>query len=145
MARTDNLRKQHDQLFVLVQEISQKLTLSEVSTKTINITSSLSKLTGLLQVHAASENKFLYPGLLKSSDARVKATTKRFIDEMGRIGKVVGENNSKWLTQTIKAEPDRFIMETKQLFTALGARIKKKILNYILLLTLYSLLTNCIL
>ncbi len=126
MARTDNLRKQHDQLIALTQEISRNLTLSEVSTKTINITMLLSKLTGLLQVHASSEDKFLYPGLLKATDTKVKTITKRFLDEMGGIDKAVSEHNTKWTIQIIKEKPNEFIKETKQLLATLGVRINKE-------------------
>ncbi len=126
MARTDNLRKQHDQLIALTQEISRNLTLSEVSTKTINITMLLSKLTGLLQVHASSEDKYLYPGLLKATDTKVKTITKRFLDEMGGIDKAVSEHNTKWTIQIIKEKPNEFIKETKQLLATLGVRINKE-------------------
>ncbi len=126
MARTDNLRKQHDQLIALTQEISRNLTLSEVSTKTINITMLLSKLTGLLQVHASSEDKFLYPGLLKATDTKVKTITKRFLDEMGGIDKAINEHNTKWTIQIIKEKPNEFIKETKQLLATLGVRINKE-------------------
>ena len=45
----------------------------------------INKTTGVLNMHLASEDSFVYPKLLESSDTRVRSITQRYMDEMTKI------------------------------------------------------------
>ena len=45
----------------------------------------INKTTGVLNMHLASEDSFVYPKLLQSSDTRVRSITQRYMDEMTKI------------------------------------------------------------
>ena len=127
MSKTKSFRDQHDDLLKIVSEISAHLNVDELSNDASEVRSLLSKLLGKLNVHLSMEDKALYPKLLEHSDERVKSMAKRFIDEMGGIGKAVKAYKDKWPSALqIQKDPSDFIEQTKGIFDALAKRIEKE-------------------
>ena len=82
---------------------------------------------GLLKMHLASEDKGLYPQLLQSNDAALKAMAGRYMNEMGGMKTAFEAYLGKWPSAaSILAKPDPFRTETTALFQALGKRIDRE-------------------
>lgn len=126
MVRTDNYRRQHQELLALAQEVSAQLSPASIKQNATELRLTLSKLAGKLKIHLVQEDESLYPSLLKSSNAATTATAKRFIDDMGKIADAFTQYYNKWQTQVLKDDPEGFIRETKGIFSALGGRIDKE-------------------
>jgi len=127
MARTDRYRQQHNELLQIATNISNELNASKLSTNASDVRRQLSTLLGKLSIHLAMEDKSFYPQLLKSTDNQTKEMANRFMKEMGGISAAVTQYSEKWKTpQTIQNDANTFIRETKSLFNALAARIKKE-------------------
>ncbi len=121
MDNTKRYRDKHDELLKIATEISSHLNVDEISNSANEVRSLLSQLLGKLNVHLAMEDKSLYPRLLDHSDERVKSTAKKFIDEMGDVGKIVNSYNDKWSNASkIEKDPNAFIEQTKGIFDAFG-------------------------
>ena len=127
MARTDKFRKHHDEILAMAREINALLgdSISDATAETIRKLSA--RLAGLVGLHLAMEDKALYPELLSSSNQNVKATARRFSEEMGSIGAAFGAYMKKWsTTSAIKTSPSVFTLETKAIFNALSKRIHRE-------------------
>jgi hypothetical protein len=87
----------------------------------------LAKLTGLLRIHFAQEDKQLYPSLKASSDPAVAATAVRFFDEMGGIGPVYGCFAQKWSgTEAVLGNGDAFRRECREVMAVLAGRVQRE-------------------
>ncbi|KAA3614712.1 MAG: hemerythrin domain-containing protein [Calditrichaeota bacterium] len=127
MARTDNYRQQHNDLLEVATQISGKLNAQQLSEDASEVRRLLSTLLGKLRIHLATEDKALYPQLLSSTSDDAKHLAKRFIDEIGGIGEVVGQYSKKWSSPLhIQKDSAAFVSETKSLFGALANRIEKE-------------------
>ncbi|HEY0490314.1 MAG TPA: hemerythrin domain-containing protein [Telluria sp.] len=127
MARTDSYRKHHDEILGIAREINALLGDSISDSNADTIRKLLSRLAGLVNVHLAMEDKGLYPELLAHGDASVKATARRFSDEMGSVAAAFVGYINTWPTSTaIKGDPVRFTTESKAIFNALSKRIHRE-------------------
>lgn len=127
MGITANFIQQHEDLLSVAKEMSKLLDPNILGKDAQPVRSLLSKLSAKLKIHLASEDKSLYPELLNHKDANVKATTKKFMDEMGSISSVFVKYTEKWVSaDAIQKNPNDFIKETEGLFSALAKRIEKE-------------------
>ena len=127
MGRTDDLRTKHQELLNIAAQISGELDAGKLSEGAKQARSLLSTLAGKLGIHLAVEDKNLYPELLNHKDENVRATAKRFIDEMGDIAEAFKNYVDKWPhSKAIQDNPQDFITETKGIFDALSTRISKE-------------------
>lgn len=127
MTRTNKFRKQHDEILSTAREINGILGDAIDDSEAETIRKLMSRLAGLVSVHLAMEDKALYPQLLSSTNATVKATANKFIQEMGAIGQSFECYIRKWATtQSIKSKPGEFTIESKAIFNALSKRIHKE-------------------
>jgi len=125
--KTKSYRDQHERMLMLAGQISQKLDLNALSKDASEVRNILSQLLGLLNIHLAMEDKALYPSMLSHSDAQISQTAKKFQEEMGGIGAVVGDYNKKWSSALkIQDNPSAFISESKNIFSALAKRIDRE-------------------
>ncbi|MBE9502665.1 MAG: hemerythrin domain-containing protein [Proteobacteria bacterium] len=127
MGRTDDFRAKHQELLSIASQISDQLDASKLAEDAKQARSLLSTLAGKLGMHLAVEDRNLYPELLNHDDENIRATAKRFIDEMGGIADAFKTYVNKWPhSKTIQDNPGDFITETKGIFNALAARISKE-------------------
>lgn len=127
MSKTQNYRKQHDQLLEIATDISKQLSEDNLSSDANGVRILLSNFMGKLKYHLAIEDKSLYPNLLAHPDEKIVSTAQEFIDEMGSMGKVVEAYNSKWSSAAkIQSDAADFIRETKNVFGVLAKRIEKE-------------------
>lgn len=127
MAKSDSFKSQHQDLLQVVGQMTPLLDTGKLGKDANEVRNLLSRLAGKITVHLSMEDKVLYPAMLSHSDAKVKATAQKFINEMGGIATAFTQYNDKWKTaSTIQTNPDGFIRETKGIVDALGARITKE-------------------
>ena len=127
MSKTDHFRADHKDMVGIVGEISKLLNEASLVANPAAVTGLLGKLVGKLKIHLVTEDRSLYPQLLKSTDPKVKAVTEKFQTEMGGIKAVVDAFATKWTDpRTIKTHPADFIKETEGLFAALAKRIERE-------------------
>ncbi len=125
MARTDHLRVQHERLLAPASEIDRMIKAGNLAGSANDIRLKISAMMGLLQVHLAAEDKSLYPAMLGSADEKAKTTAKRFLDEMGGLGKTVAEHNARWTAAYISSS-NGFAREWQAVLKALGDRVQRE-------------------
>lgn len=127
MSRTANLRRQHDAAFELANEI---LTLSEgpgAARNASRIALVLAKLTGLLRIHFAQEDRVIYPHMLQSADRTTAAVAHAFQAEMGNLGKQFSDYAQRWGSSRAIAEDfERFLSESKVTLNAVVQRMRRE-------------------
>lgn len=127
MKRTDNFRRQHDDILKITSEISNKLNPQSLSQDSSQILILISKLAGKVKIHLSMEDQALYPRLLQNNDENLKDLAKKYISEMGNISEVFSGYLTKWKTaQSIQENSTKFIIDTKSLFSTLSKRIEKE-------------------
>lgn len=85
----------------------------------------LARLAGVLVAHLKSEDQFLYPALIASSNSQTSTTAKKFFDEMGVITPLVLDFMDKWRPiGEIEKDPKGFIAACHPILEALGRRIE---------------------
>ena len=127
MSTTDRFREQHNQLLMSTKEMSSHLKADQLATNAETVCQSLAKLAGLLSVHLSMEDKVLYPKLLNHPDTGMRATTNKFINEMGTVKEVFTDYVKKWQNPTsIQKNPAGFINDTQGIFNTLSKRIERE-------------------
>lgn len=127
MNRTANFRKQHDDILMLVKDITAALrsTLSEEDAARLR--AMLAQLSGKLSVHLAMEDKSFYPTLVGSADPELQRIARQYSSEMGPLASTFQAYVQKWSTaRVIHADPAGFSSDTRTVFGALTARIQKE-------------------
>lgn len=128
MGRTTNLRRQHDAAVALVEEIAGRLGGPPPSeTEAYGLGMQLAKLSGLLRIHFAQEDKALYPYMAASEHPDAVATAAAFQDEMGGLGAVYADFAGKWSSgRVIAGNFDGFRNDARAVFAALADRIERE-------------------
>ncbi len=127
MAYTEKFRIQHGELLNVVKSIAALLDADKLRADATEARHLLSVLHGKLSVHLAMEDKSLYPRLLRHHDSDIRATTQRYMDEMGSLAGAFKDYVGHWPTPSaIQANPDTFIAETNGVFEALGKRVQQE-------------------
>ena len=130
MSRTTNLRRQHDGALAMVGDLvraMEQLGDRPDRDQAYRITMLLARLTGVLRVHFAQEDRLLYPSLMASGQGGVAAVARDFFAEMGQIGSMFAAYVECWTSaDEIVARPQDFRRESEVLFAALTNRIKRE-------------------
>lgn len=127
MCRTANLRRQHDAAVALVGEISALSDRLGEPGIPYRVGLLLAKLTGLLRIHFAQEDKLLYPYMIHSADPDASSTAMAFQAEMGGLGGAYEAFASRWSSgETIRTAPAAFRKEAGDVFAALALRIERE-------------------
>ena len=123
MGYTDKFRAQHDDILQVAGEITAQL---KANGDPAALRKLLSNMAGKVNFHLAMEDEALYPRLMTGGSAAVKARAGKFKEEMGGLGRVFTEYNTKWQTTAIRADFDGFANETRKVFGALAKRIERE-------------------
>lgn len=127
MRNIDKFSRQHE-------EIKEELDFIEININKNNYEENLSeialhinKLSGKLIIHLGSEDKFLYPDLLKTENLELRNMAKEYMDEMGNISEKFKVYKDKNNTKTkIFNNNDKFIIETKEIISQIRTRMRKE-------------------
>ncbi|MGI5070774.1 hemerythrin domain-containing protein [Treponema pectinovorum] len=114
----------------IVQEYLQtidKLAKQGVKENAAEIALNINKMTGIIKMHLASEDKLLYPELLASKSENVKKITKQYMDEMGDLYKAYGNFAEEFRTPSkIEENSQKFVESFKAVEAALNTRIARE-------------------
>ena len=123
----DNLKRQHEEIRASIAYILDIINKEQVEEKAMDIAKELNKLAGKLKIHLISENDFLYPDFLNSSNMKLKELAETYMNEMVGIGDSFMAYKDNYNTKTkILADVDSFVKETKETFQLLEARLNKE-------------------
>lgn len=123
MGYADKFRLQHEEILRAATEITDGL---KAKADPGQLRKQLSSLAGKVNFHLAMEDQALYPRLMETGDAAVRARANKFKDEMGGLGAVFTEYNARWQLSAIKADLEGFTTETRRIFGALAKRIERE-------------------
>lgn len=127
MVGSVTFRRQHDTILSLAGDLveAQAAVLSEADAA--RAARCLAKLTEVLQMHLAAEDKALYPRLKLSRDPEVAAMANSFLTEMGGLAEAYGAFEAKWRSSSaIIADPAGFAEHTAAVLGALEIRIARE-------------------
>lgn len=97
MPRTTNLRRQHDAALELVKQLAASIAGDRPSeTEAYQLSLTLARLTGLLGIHFAMEDKSLYPSLIGSGEPEAATTAAAFQEEMGGLSAAYAAFTERW-------------------------------------------------
>jgi len=123
----DNLTRQHQEIEASMDYVMNIINEKKVEEKAFDIAMELNKLAGKLKIHLISENNFLYPDLLKSSNAALKELAENYMNEMVPIGDKFMEYKDNYNTKSkILADVEKFIRETREIFKLLKTRLERE-------------------
>jgi len=123
----DNLKRQHVEIQASMEYILDIINKGNIMDSASDIAKEINMLAGKLRIHLLSENDFLYPYLLKSSDDKLKKLGKAYIDEMKSIGDRFMKYKDDYNTKSkIVANVSEFIRETKETFQLLKMRLDRE-------------------
>ena len=123
MSFTDKFRTQHNEILQIAKEMTAEL---KGEADPAILRKLLSNLAGKLNFHLAMEDQALYPRLMDRKDSDTRQLAKKFMDEMGGLGKVFTTYNDKWQVSAIRKDPAGFLSETQTVFAALTKRIARE-------------------
>ena len=79
------LTDHHTSIYALLKQLSGFSSASMLTANAEDASRAISRLAGLLTVHLAAEDKFLYPSLARSEDEHIRTTAAHFEEEMGHL------------------------------------------------------------
>jgi hemerythrin-like domain-containing protein len=124
MSRTEQFRRQHQELQALAVEIGRTLDLEALERDASQCRRLVARFAGKLRVHAAMENEALYPELLRHPDPAVRAVAQRMAIELGPIYDVWDEYEARWPSALLVSQgPRQFVLETLDMFEILRRRM----------------------
>ena len=115
MDNLSNLKRQHIEIVELINIIKDLSKNEENINEGIEIAKNINILAGKLTVHLNSEDKYLYPDLLKSSDLKIK--------KIGEFTKFKNKYNTK---SKLLKNKEEFKSELEITFKLLEKRIDKE-------------------
>jgi iron-sulfur cluster repair protein YtfE (RIC family) len=127
MGITDNLKKQHKEIFKLMTEVSSKLNSDELSKDPSQVCKLLSDLAEDLNYHLTLEDHSFYPKLFNHPDKNIVEITHKFVNEVRGIKDSFKIYISKWNDHgLVQNNPDNFIKDTMNMFKSISDRIYKE-------------------
>lgn len=123
----NNLLRQHNEVLDLINKLSTYQNQEKVQENACEISKLLAQLSGIIKIHLASEDKYVYPVLMKHPDIKIKTTAEAYVNEMGALAKIFEEYKMKYLgASKIAGNAAAFSLESKKVFSALKERIRKE-------------------
>ena len=123
----DQLNEHHKKLWDFLQKLQSYQSDAEVLAHGKEISATISQLSGILSVHLAAEDKYLYPALQKDPAAHIQQLAAKFSREMGTLADVYKAYRDRFmLTSQIEADPALFLQETAKVLQALSNRLQKE-------------------
>jgi len=119
--KTQNFRRQHEELTALVAEMIPLLSISKIKDNSPKIHSLMSQFSGKLKAHLSMEDTVLYPAILNSQHS---AIANKYSNEMKTLKPAVEVFFRKYINiKTLEEKPQEFINELTQIVDILKKRI----------------------
>lgn len=129
----ENFKRQHKDVYECIDNINNLIMKNNLDEHATELSKSINNLAGKLQIHLQSEDKFLYPRLLK--EEKTKDIAQMYIDEMGNILSEFIEYKNKFNTKNkIEVDKNAFIRETSKMLNLIKNRMNKEDNNLYILI-----------
>lgn len=120
------LKKQHNEVLTMIKNIDAFM-VAGTKEKAIEIAFNINALSGKLKMHLMSEDKFLYPVLMNSSNKKVKDTATEFNREMGGLAEQFSSFVQQYNTPfKILQSNNSFLTDSKKIFSLIEERIRRE-------------------
>ena len=127
MQRTTTLRRQHEALQALSAQLFHAMATIETDAQARTCALILGKMTGLLTVHLAAEDRSLYPRMEGSGDPDAARIARDFAAEMGGLAATYAEFAGRWRSgSAILGDVEGFRTEAALVLYALERRITRE-------------------
>lgn len=127
MTNIESLKRQHTDIsenIGVIKNLAKKTNFQEDSNE---IAKHISLLAGKLKIHLDTEDKFLYPELLNSKDAKIKKMANDYIKEMGNLCQSFTTFKNQFNTKNkIINNLSDFKIQSVEIITSLEKRISKE-------------------
>jgi len=120
------LMDQHAELSVIVGKLNSLLDQRILTNRAAEVEECISRLSDELTAHLATEDKYLYPILMRCDDSEIVETAKNFSTNMGGLKDTFIAYREKWKVEEIASDPTNFILETIELISFLTERVSKE-------------------
>lgn len=127
MTNIESLKRQHIDISGNIETIKSLAKKTNFQEDSSEIAKHISLLAGKLKIHLDTEDKFLYPDLLNSKDAKIKKMANDYIKEMGSLCQsfTVFKNQFNTKTKIINNLSD-FKIQSVEIINLLEKRISKE-------------------
>ena len=126
MNNLDLLKKQHEEVFILIHTIHQ-LTERGPEENAKEIALQINALSGKLKMHLMSEDKFLYPSLVQNTNPNIRNIANAFQQEMGSLAEAFLIFSQKYnISSKIVENKIVFLTESKKMIRQIEERMKKE-------------------
>lgn len=123
----DNLERQHLDIKGLLKKINSILSIRNMEDSLDELVWDINTLAGKLNIHMKTEDKFLYPELINSSNTNLRNISKEYSEGMGSIYIIFTEFKNQFNTKNkILNDKDKFLIESKKVLKLLENRIEKE-------------------
>lgn len=123
----DNLERQHLDIKGLLKKINSILSIRNMEDSLDELVWDINTLAGKLNIHMKTEDKFLYPELINSSNTNLRNISKEYSEEMGSIHIIFTEFKNQFNAKNkILNDKDKFLIESKKVLKLLENRIEKE-------------------
>jgi hemerythrin-like domain-containing protein len=120
------LQKQHAQIDEITQELIS-IPKEKLEEKAFEISLKIGEMAGVLTFHLQSEDKFLYPNLMKHESSHIRNTALAFTREMGDLGQKFMIFKSEYMqAKNIKSNPEKFRQDLDTIVALLNNRIERE-------------------
>ena len=121
------LKDHHASIYEYIHAINSCHSDLQVEQQAEAIAKSLARLAGLISIHLAAEDKFLYPSLSQSPDDTIRQMAVRFEQDMGGLAATFTAYKEAFMTPSkIKADIPKFRQETQRVIGALLERLQRE-------------------
>lgn len=122
-----NLKRQHSEIIDLAGYILNDIKNNTVDKNIEQVVKSINTISGKLKIHLLSEDEYLYPNLLSSSDTALNMFGKKYYEEMNEVSKGYDEYKAKYNTSSkLKQNIIDFKEDTERIFSALSNRVERE-------------------
>ncbi|WP_258049705.1 hemerythrin domain-containing protein [Clostridium weizhouense] len=127
MININSFLRQHKEILEEVNHIDKIINKSDYIEHLNEFVTHINKLAGKLNVHLASEDKFLYPSLINGNDNNLKTLANLYMTEMGNISNTFTNYKDNHNTKNkINTNISGFVHETNMILKEIKKRISKE-------------------
>jgi hypothetical protein len=127
MRKTDNYRKHHDELRVILSRLEPMLMVAPITADPAAVATVVRDLFGKFSLHLAIEDSTLYPKYAIHDDPKLRHVALSFQTEMGDLSKRFDTYKHSWAGPiAIGRDPAGFVAATREILTLLKARVKRE-------------------
>ncbi|HKL43498.1 MAG TPA: hemerythrin domain-containing protein [Clostridia bacterium] len=121
------LKRQHQDIVVLIDTIENLIEQKNIEENASIISKYINELSGKLKIHLSHEDQYLYPNFKKSKHENLRNKVENYINEMGDLSEIFYCYKNSFNTRTkILKEPNEFIRESEIIFFAIKKRISRE-------------------